>query len=289
MKKLLIALAGLAMMSASAVAQQQPLSYFMLTSPGGAAIRVTEPFVAGLNERYTVDFRREMGCGGRAQLERHTGPALLELPVGQYWQGRFDGSNNCVFDLTKVRWITLYQQVHNICVRSDSPIRTMNDYIAARNVIFANAPGTPGNLITDSLNRLYGANIRSINLGNSNVIVTALLAGDVQAGFLLASVSDSQVAQGNIRCISTTDVNKESSLKSNYPRIPEALSTFRSMFAVGAVNMNDQQLTAIIDHIRTIIPRLPTLPGTTRLSITSGDNIDRAMRASTVDLLNVSR
>ena len=167
--------------------------------------------------------------------------------------------------MSKIRWIMLVDTNYKVCVKADSNIRTWQDLSKATDVRFAYTTGTIGKPLIESLNKDQGSSFRSVLLTNSNAALTALLAKDVDVAFLNVIAADPQLDQGNIRCIATTEKNKESSLAALSPKTNKLLTEFALGYAVGVKNVSDVQFDKITKELKTLLPSV-TMPNNVKVS-----------------------
>jgi tripartite-type tricarboxylate transporter receptor subunit TctC len=235
-------------------------TYYMMTNTNSPSMKVTEPFVERLRDFYEIDWKPNVGCNAKNQVERETNPIFVELVTGQYWMSLHDGNKNCVIDLDQYKWLMIYETAYKVCVRNDSEINSFNDLIKNKNHKIAYATGTVSKLIIESINKDFDTSFKPILLRTSNDILTAMLSKDVDVGILNILTADPQQASNNIKCFATTEKNKETSLSKLAPKMNPLLSTFSLGYAVGVKNVSDDQFKNIQSTLisvleKTVLPK----------------------------------
>lgn len=254
MKKIFITLS--AMILSLATAHAESFTYYMMTTANSPSIKITEPLINKLRESYTIDWKQNAGCAVKTQVERETNPIFVELVTGQMWMSLNEKNTNCVIDISKIRWVMVTETAYKFCVRADSTIKTFKDLVDLKDARVAYATGTVGKPLIESLNKDLNASWRSILLTNSNAMLTALMAKDIDAAMLNIVASDPQESSNNIRCLATTEVGKENSLSKISPKTNPLLSKWALGYAVGLKNVSDQQYLKISNELKSLLPRV---------------------------------
>lgn len=253
------------MLASTELAAQEKFTYYMMTTSNSPSIKITEPLVTKLKEAYEIDWKQNVGCAVKSQVDKETRPIFVELVTGQYWMSLYENNHNCTIDMSKIRWIMLVDTNYKVCVKADSNIRTWQDLSKATDVRFAYTTGTIGKPLIESLNKDQGSSFRPVLLTNSNAALTALLAKDVDVAFLNVIAADPQLDQSNIRCIATTEKNKETSLAALSPKTNKLLTEFALGYAVGVKNVSDAQFDKIIKELKTLLPSV-IMPNNVKVS-----------------------
>jgi tripartite-type tricarboxylate transporter receptor subunit TctC len=236
------------------LAAQEKFTYYMMTTSNSPSMKITEPLVNKLREIYEIDWKQNVGCAVKSQVDKETRPIFVELVTGQYWMSLYEKNNNCIIDMSKIRWIMLVDTTYKVCVKVDSNITDWNDLLKTNDARFAYTTGTVGKPLLESLNKDLNAAFRPVILTNSNAALTALLAKDVDVAFLNVLAADTQISQGNIRCIATTEKDKENSLSTLSPKTNKLLTNFALGYAIGVKNVTDDQFKKIVDEMKILLP-----------------------------------
>jgi len=254
MKKFIIAL--FALISFPALAAQEKFTYYMMTTSNSPSIKITEPLITKLKETYDIDWKQNVGCAAKTQVDRDPNPIFVELVTGQYWMSLFENNTNCIIDMSKIKWVLLAETAYKVCVKNDSPVNNWEQLTKLTDTKFGYTSGTIGKPLIESLGKDNNATFRPVMLTNSNAALTALLAKDIDVAFLNVLAADPQEAQGNIKCVATTEKNNEKSLSKFSPKTNKLMTEWSLTYAVGLKNVNDQQYTKIVNELKNTLPKV---------------------------------
>lgn len=252
MKQLLLALFAL---TAATVAKAEEFTYYMMTTANSPQIKFTEAMVSKLRETYKIDWKQNVGCAVRNQVNKETKPIFIEFVTGQMWMSLQDGNTNCVIDLDNIRWLMISDTPYRVCVKSTSNINNFQELVAAKNIKFGYATGTIGKSLIESINKDLGSTWQPVISTNSNSILTALLANDIDASILFSVVADAQIASGNIRCFATTEKDQPNSLSKLSPKTNKKLSEWSLSIPLGVKNVSNEQFNKIAADIKTTLAK----------------------------------
>lgn len=235
-------------------------TYYMMTTSNSPSIKITEPLITRLRESYDIDWKQNVGCAAKTSVDKESQPIFVELVTGQYWMSLYEKNTNCIIDMSKIRWIMVVDTAYKICVKADSTVQSWKDLVEKKDQRFAYTTGTVGKPLIESINRDLSTDFRPVILTNSNAALTALLARDIEVAFLNVLAADPQVSQGNIRCLATTEKNKENSLSQLSLKTNKLLSEFVLGYAIGVKNVTEEQFSNISREMRSLLPSV-TMPG----------------------------
>jgi tripartite-type tricarboxylate transporter receptor subunit TctC len=288
MKRTILALLGLV---AATTAKAEELTYYMMTTANSPLMKITEPMITKLRENYTIDWKQNAGCAVRNQVNKETKPIFVELVTGQMWMSLQDGNNNCVIELDKIRWVMITDTAYKLCVKADNTVQNFNDLVAAKNAKFGYATGTIGKPLIEGLNKDIGSSWSPIILTNSNSLLTALMAKDVDAAMLNIVTADAQVAAGNLRCVATTQRDQETSLSKLSPKTNKILTEWTLSFALGLKNVNDQQYAKISENIKATLPKveMPKNVIVTSIIDTKEEILKKKVEDATINLYAITK
>lgn len=242
------------MLSTSVASAQEKFTYYMMSTSNSPMIKITEPLVTKLRETYEIDWKQNVGCSVKTQVDKETKPIFVELVTGQYWMSLYEGNNNCTIDLTKIRWVMFTDTAYKLCVKADSPVNNWQDLAATKEAKIAYTTGTVGKPLLESLNKDLGTTYKPVLLTNSNAALTALLAKDIDAALLNVLAADPQLSQGNIKCVATTERDKPTSLRKISPKSNPLLTEFQLGYALGVKNITDEQFNKISSEVKNVLP-----------------------------------
>jgi hypothetical protein len=237
MKKILLML--FLLLSSKIVAAE--MAYYHMFSKNTPSLALTEIIVGQIEKKYPVNFMGGIACNSKRKIDQDKNPALIEVPSGRYWYSLHTGDGLCDINLDRVRWLGAQSYTYNLCVKSDSDIKTVSDLNNQKNLKGSYASGSHGGHLYDTIHQYHGIKITGIEYANSNAASLALLSGDVQIAMLLNLVSDRQENLGNIRCIASGDSQSIKSMSRLFPRIPKEITLAKQIFILGVKNATDEQ------------------------------------------------
>lgn len=244
------------LLTTSFATAQEKFTYYMMTTSNSPMMRISEPLVTKLRETYDIDWKQNVGCSVKNQVDKETKPIFVELVTGQYWMSLYEGNNNCTINMTNMRWILFTDTAYKICVKADSTVNSWKDLSEFKEAKVAYTTGTVGKPLIESLNKNLGTTFKPVLLTNSNAALTSLLAKDIDAAFLNVLAADPQLLQGNIKCIATTEKNKNNSLSKISPKSNPLLTEFQLGYALGVKNVTEEQYQKISAEIKNVLPSI---------------------------------
>ena len=224
---------------------KETINYYALTSPTTPHLFLMESWVNEIKKNENITWYPGLGCGGKTTYEKNSGATLVEFGTGQIWQGLDEGDNLCVMSLDNLRFISMVEYTYEICVLKDSKIKDITDIINVPALTMSHSSRTALHKWAQSMNKEYKTKIKPIVYPASSQAMMSIFSGDVDMAFVSSIVAAQHKDSGKIRCIGTTQVDKNNSLSIIFPKVNYLLNTQTLLFPFAAKNLTEEQIKNI--------------------------------------------
>lgn len=257
MKKIKTIFAFLCFTSMATIVYGKEAVYYHMFSKGAPTLLHSQVIVDTINENknFKINLKPGLVCSAKDEFNKDKNPAMIEFINYRIWQSLQEGNDDCNFDLSNVRFLSVQPWFYNICVLKDSPIKTAADLRSQKKLRFGNGGGM-GKYWVGQITAKNGLEWTQSNFSNSNNAVMSLIAKEVDVAYLYDYVSQQQEAAGTIRCLSYGNPVHEKATEKLLPEIPKILSSYSMLFVTGVKNVDEKQYQQLLNSVSLAKPKL---------------------------------
>lgn len=258
---------------------QNKVTFYHMASQNTPSLPIREAMVADLSRSMTVDWKRGAGCAIKPQMQKDTGPAIVEFVSGRFWLSLQEKNEDCTLDLDSLFFVSQISYPYEFCVKSGSNFQA-KDFLTKPSTV-GYSSGTGFAYFLKETYRYYQVDHKGILFKNSNDTLLGLLSGDVKVAILGVLTSQPQKESGMIQCWATTRPGQNNSIDQLLPKVNRAYTTESSVWNLAVKNMDQKQKAEVIRSVQNTAKAITPLAS--KMVIGQDNTEERHIRQSVKD------
>ena len=268
------------------------ITFYHMFSKNSVAVPQSQILADAMNKKFKVDFRPGLSCSTKTQIDEDTKPAVVEFVTGRVWKSLQEKDGQCDIDLSKFRMLGTQSYYTNVCVATNSSIKTADDFINAKGLKAGYSTGSHMGFWLDNFKKEYGSDANKVQYPNSNKQVLALLAGEIDVATPLDSTAAKHAKAGNLRCISFGDPKHAQATEKLFSKVNAGLSSAPNLFVLAVKNVEEKDYQKLVKQVNEGKKKLDVKFPTNRFYAVgngySEADATKAFKSGTIDLYNLT-